>query len=345
MATAKKLPSGNWRVRVYVGNDASGKHIYKSITAESKKEAERQAAMYEYEAEKKAASGMTVGEAMDAYIQNNSNVLSPVSTYKYSTLRKSNYYKDIEDTPVKSIKQSDIQQFVNTLSKKYKPRTVASIYSLLYCSIRAVDDSVVFRVNNPKIRQTDIVIPTDEEIKQLIANVRSEEMKCAILLGASLGLRRSEISALTWGDIDGDILRVNKAMVRQGAGVWVVKSTKSKAGDRALELPPYVKEKLLSQKKDGAKETDHIIQIDPDTITRRFMFVRDSLGIKCRFHDLRHYNASVMLALGVPDKYAMQRMGHSSTNMLRNVYQHIISEKEKEVTQRVNQYMNRLNSP
>lgn len=344
MATAKKLPSGNWRVRVYVGNDDSGKHIYKSITAESKKEAERQAAMYEYEADKKAASGMTVGEAMDAYIQSNSNILSPASICKYRNLRAV-HYKDIEDKPIKSIRQPDMQKFINELAKKYKPKTVESIYSLLYCSLRAADESLVFRVNHPKVRNPSITIPTDEEIKLLIANVKSEEMKCAILLGASLGLRRSEISALTWGDIDGNILHINKAMVQKDNQVWVVKSTKSKSGDRDLEVPPYVKEKLLSQKKAGAKGTDRIIPIDPDMITRRFMQIRDTLGIKCRFHDLRHYNASVMLALGVPDKYAMQRMGHSSTNMLRNVYQHIISEKEKEVTKRVNQYMDRFNSP
>ena len=50
-----------------------------------------------------------------------------------------------------------------------------------------------------------------------------------------------------------------------------------------------------------------------------------------RFHDLRHVQASVMLALGVPDKYAMERMGHASTNMLKTVYQHTMKSKSEEV--------------
>ena len=52
MATARKLPSGNYRVRLFVGME-DGKRKYKSFTAPTKKEAERQAAVYEYEKEKK----------------------------------------------------------------------------------------------------------------------------------------------------------------------------------------------------------------------------------------------------------------------------------------------------
>lgn len=66
----------------------------------------------------------------------------------------------------------------------------------------------------------------------------------------------------------------------------------------------------------------------------------DMLQLKCRFHDLRHYNASIILALGVPDKYAMERMGHSTTDMLKKVYQHVMTEKRKEVSDVVNAHMN-----
>lgn len=66
-------------------------------------------------------------------------------------------------------------------------------------------------------------------------------------------------------------------------------------------------------------------------IYNRFRKLQKKLNMnEFRFHDLRHYNASVMLALGIPDKYAMQRIGHSSTSILKNVYQHIMSEKQNE---------------
>lgn len=65
----------------------------------------------------------------------------------------------------------------------------------------------------------------------------------------------------------------------------------------------------------------------------------DKYGLKhYRFHDLRHVQASVMLMLNVPDKYAMERMGHASTNMLKNVYQHTMKSKSEEVADKVDQY-------
>ena len=59
---------------------------------------------------------------------------------------------------------------------------------------------------------------------------------------------------------------------------------------------------------------------------------------KMRFHDLRHYSASVLLMLGVPDKYAMERMGHATNNMLKTVYQHTMAEKRSEVDDAVDKY-------
>ena len=61
-----------------------------------------------------------------------------------------------------------------------------------------------------------------------------------------------------------------------------------------------------------------------------------------RFHDLRHANASIMLMLGVPDKYAMDRLGHSTNNTLKNIYQHTLDSKKEEVNASVNNYFEKL---
>lgn len=68
MATAKRLPSGNWRVQVYAGKDANGKNIMESFTAATKKEAERDAAIFAMERKRKGKQAMTLGQAMDAFI-------------------------------------------------------------------------------------------------------------------------------------------------------------------------------------------------------------------------------------------------------------------------------------
>ena len=65
-------------------------------------------------------------------------------------------------------------------------------------------------------------------------------------------------------------------------------------------------------------------------------------GIEMSFHDLRHLNASVMLMLGIPDKYAMERGGWSTPNVMKNVYQHTFSEERKLVDERIDDYFNSL---
>lgn len=341
MATAKKLPSGNWRVRAYVGKKPDGSQNYKSFTAESKKEAERLAAVYDIETEQKKENGATVGEIIDQYIEHNSNILSPASIRKYTSMRKNNF-KKIEEKPVYALKNADYQAFVNEFALDHAPKTVSSVCGLLSASLKSFDSSIGISLKKPSMRKSSITIPTDDQVKTLINSTESESMKCAFLIGAALGLRRSEISAITWKDLDGNTLHINKALVQNKDGEWVEKSTKTAAGTRDLEIPDYLKAQLLSLKKENSKQTDRIIPHTPNSITKAFGRATRRAKIVCRFHDLRHYNASIMLALGVPDKYAMQRMGHATPNMLKNIYQHLIDEKEKSVTDEVNEYMKRF---
>ena len=341
MATAKKLPSGNWRVRSYIGKDKNGKPVYKSFTAETKKEAERLASAYEYKEEQEDASNPTIDEIISAYINALSGVLSPSSVRKYESMQKNNF-DSISDRHLKDLTREDYQNFVNEISMSLAPKTVSSICGLLTASLKFHDPDCVPSLKRPSLKKDEMVIPTDQQVKALIDGAGSPGMECAFALGALLGMRRSEIAPLIWEDIDGSTLHVNKAMVQDKNNQWVIKSTKTSAGTRTLEMPDYLKDKILALRTPESQPADRIFSFTPSAITMRFMKVCDNIGFHCRFHDLRHYNASVMLALGVPDKYAMQRMGHATPHMLKNVYQHIMDEKEKEVNSSVNKYMERV---
>ena len=62
-------------------------------------------------------------------------------------------------------------------------------------------------------------------------------------------------------------------------------------------------------------------------IRKHLKKLADANGYTLTFHDLRHLNASVMLMLGIPDKYAMERGGWATNTTLKNVYQHTFDEK------------------
>ena len=57
-----------------------------------------------------------------------------------------------------------------------------------------------------------------------------------------------------------------------------------------------------------------------------------------RFHDLRHYNVSVMLSMGIPTNYIIERTGHNTENMVKTVYGHTMSEKQKEIAEQLDNF-------
>ncbi|MBR0090420.1 MAG: site-specific integrase, partial [Lachnospiraceae bacterium] len=61
-------------------------------------------------------------------------------------------------------------------------------------------------------------------------------------------------------------------------------------------------------------------------------------GMKCRFHDLRHYSASILHAIGVPDQYIMERGGWSDDRVLKAVYRNTLDDQSKAFTKKANDY-------
>lgn len=331
MARAYKLPSGKWRCRPYLGRDEDGKRIYGSCTADTRKEAEAAAALMEYKKEKQ--SGLTVGQAIDRYIEAKDAVLSPKTIREYKTIRR-NAFDSIMGVNISTLTSEQVQVAINQYAATRSAKTVRNALSLLTSSLALFEPDKRLRVSLPRATRTKLTIPSESQIKALIGDA-VEPLKTAILIAAALGLRRSEICALTWKDIDWNkgTISINKATVITDTGIWKTKGTKTESGTRVLPIPQFLADHLKTLK----IEDDRIIPITPDAITHRFIMLRDKHNLSVRFHDLRHYYASLLLALGVPDKYAMQRMGHATPNMLKNVYQHIMEDKQDEITSTINQ--------
>lgn len=334
MANAKKLKSGNWRVLAYVGKHVT-KSGYKSFTAPTKKEAERLAAAFTPPEPQGDTPNITVGQAIDNYIAMKDAVLSPSTIRAYKIVRHT-MLQSLMEIAVFELTQSDVQQAVNQDAAAGKsPKTLRNAHGLLRAAIGMERPDFALHTTLPQKKKPDIKIPTKEEIDQLIASA-DPELAAAIQLAAVLGLRRSEICALTPSDFDEDnkIVSINKAIVVNEKREWTLKSPKSYAGFRTLSVP----ESLLPIFENNKNET--IVSIHPDMVTRRFETLQKQCfgEVRYRFHDLRHYNASVMLALGIPNKYAMERMGHASDNMLKAVYQHTMQDKQKEIAEQLNRF-------
>ena len=340
MASARKLPSGNYRVNLFIGME-NGKRKYKSFTAPTKKQAELLAAQYNIDRKEKPKCEMTVTEAAERFIADHSNVLAPSTLRGYQNIKKNNMTK-ISQTKLCNLTQEQVQAWINSLSKDHSPKTVDNIYAFLSSIMSEFMEDTKFNVTLPRKKKTMLSVPEDAEVESLIAYFEKEPyVQSAMMLAAVVGMRRGEICALEWGDIQDSKIFVTKALSMNAEKTFVVKTPKTFDGMRVLIIPESLEKRLLSLKKPDRKD-ERIFHFTPNALTDRFVKARKKLGFSWRFHDLRHYNASVMLSIGVPDKYAMKRMGHATTNMLKTVYQHTFSKREIEVANAINSQMERL---
>lgn len=335
MPKAQKTESGMWRCRAFY-QDADGRH-QKSFTAPTKKEAEFLAAQFSNSANKpKKPYNMTLKEAFEAYIETKRGVLSPSTIPSYKKIPRL-YLQDIINKKLCDLTQSDIQNAISKEALAHSPKTVSCINGLLRPVLSAYYPDFHYTVKLPQAKKPDIYVPTEEQIKKLRKYFENTDMEIPILLAVCLGLRKSEIVGLKWENVSEDCrtIKIDKAIVSGEGNKPFEKAPKSVAGYRTLPVPNELAEKLQN----AQRTSEHVTQLNANVIYKRFSNALEVLGIPhFKFHALRHYNASVMLALNVPNKYAQARMGHATDNMLKNVYQHLMSEKEKEVNDSVNKY-------
>ena len=316
MATAKKLPSGSWRVQVYAGTGEDGKRIYKSFTAETKRQAELDAALWMSDSKEREKSGQTVGEAIDRYIQTKQETLSPSTVLNYKAYLK-NHYEAIKDLPVDALTIQDVQMFVSGEAAKYGGKTVANIFGLLSAALKMFRPDFAANVTLPRKKKTRVEIPSVQDVARYYDAVKGGKLEIPFLLATQCGLRASEIGAIRRDDIRDGMLIVSKARVRGDDGLMHEKAPKSDAGYRELPITEDLERILL------ASEGERVSQIDADQIPNRWakLLRREGLPL-CGFHALRHYFASRAALAGVPKMYLVELMGHSSSRMLDQVYLH-----------------------
>ena len=351
MAKAKKLPSGSWRCLVYSHTEKvldkktgemKDKRVYESFTSNipgpaGKRDAELQAARFASEKEraKVEKTDMTFGEALEAYINSREAVLSPRTIMEYRGIAKRNV-QSLMEIKLRKISQENIQEAINLEALRHSPKTVRNIHGLISAVLGQYRPDLRLTTALPKKVRLDLYIPSDGDIQRLMDAVAETEMELPVLLAAFGPMRRGEISALTTDNISGCRVHVCKNMVLNNNNEWIVKQPKSYAGDRFIDYPDFVAEKWQGI-------TGNVTELNPNVITARFWHILKNAGLPhFRFHDLRHYSASIQHALGIPDAYIMQRGGWQTDGVLKSVYRHAMSDRQEEMNTRTNAHFSEL---
>lgn len=277
-------------------------------------------------------------QALDEYIISKDMLLSPATVRGYRTMQR-NCFNDLNDIGILDLNEKTIQKWVNSLASKYSSKSIRNQVGLLTVVLH--QNGVALNMKSvtlkPKIKP-EYNIPTEKEIQQIAIAVKNTRIEIPVIIAITLGLRQSEIAALKWENYDGSYIKVDGAVVPNEHNKLVEKNeTKSLASRRLLEVPDYLKGLLDNT----YRFSDHISPYRPSYILEHFHQICEKNGLPhFTMHSLRHVNASAMLKLNIPDKYAMERMGHSTPCMLKQVYQHLYREEQAKIANKLNDYFN-----
>lgn len=312
----EKLPSGSYRIRkMYKGQTYTVTFNGKPTQKEAMmKMAEKLKQVQE------SHKSMTFITAADKYIESKRNVLSPSTIKGYKKIMRQISESFLEQS-VYDITSLDVQKEVNRFSKDHSPKSVRNLHGFISSVLGMFCPSIRLNTTLPQKVKNEPYIPSDEDVKRILERAKDTEYEIPLVL-ACYGMRRSEICALTPDDIEGDIVHINKALVQGEDKKWVVKSTKTTSSTRDIIIPTQIADKI--------KKQGYVYRRYPEKISSFLIMTEKELGIEhFTIHKLRHYFASKMSALNVPEADILKMGGWETDHVMKSVYRHSMMEKEK----------------
>lgn len=259
----------------------------------------------------------------EKYIKAKENILSASTIRGYrATLR--GIPSHFTSLPLKDITQYTLTALVNDMVRSVSPKTVYNRHGLIVSVLHEFRPDFVIRTKLPRKTQKDIYTPGDEEVSILFAYLEdSPTLKkyWIPLYLASLGLRRSEIGALSITDLsDDNILTINKAKVLGSDNKWVIQNfTKTERSNRKIPLPKELADRIRQQ--------GFIYQGDLNSIFCIMTAAQKKLGLPhFGVHRLRSYFASKAHALGLHDSIILKLGGWKSDHIMKGIYRKALQE-------------------
>jgi integrase len=357
---------GVWELRVFLGRDAAGKTRHRSVTFRGgKRAAGRELSRLVIEAENgpvppppppidrtpRWGDQTTINEAIAGWKENGWEDLSPSTVRRYENMWMKHVYGSIGMERLATLSPYDVEKYFRRLKADgLAEATVRQIRALMHRACRLARKWSVGVLPNP-IADTELPTwaldergevraPTVEEVRALIIAAQGADVSFAAVLRvvAATGMRRGEVCALRWRDVDFDegVVRVNESVVAALGGA-IVKSPKTRASVRTvaidsgtvsvlrdvrskqtvladacgLKLAPQA---FLFSNEPGAMTPPH-----PDALSHTFASIRAKAKVApdIHMHSLRHFHATALDPV-ISEAQKQSRLGWSTVKMARH---------------------------
>jgi len=364
----RRLPSGNWQLRVAAGVDAHGQRrtIVETVTGSRRAAELRLAELVNKAQHGVAPTQITLGDALDAYVD--SGRLARQSVAKTVGLLK-HLPAAWRARPVQRITPQDVEAFYRALERDGLGRpSIVNLHGVLRAACTPLErfgqvDRNPFRLARPlPPARSRATAPTPDQVAELVAAAAANPMHALWLrLHLTTGARRGEVLAIRWSSIvDGRVL-ISASIERDrqvkgtktGRSRWVTldPETIRQVGrwqraqrERALHCGVPIADDpwLISSAADSGEPWR------PDVATRLFARLCERAGLVTtregatgrlvhspiiRLHDLRHGAASELLAAGLDVVTVAHRLGHANPRTTLAIYGHVIEGQDAKAAQ------------
>lgn len=359
---------GRWEGRVVIGYDDKGLPVTKNVLAKTKSEcAAKLKALKESvraPAPDQPKPGILLSDWLDLWYRNYKKPnLRPNTQMSYERRIYQHIIPALGSIQIDQLTTNDIQQFYAKLKQGGRllrtelygeglsDQTLRGIHTTLHAALdRAVSEKLLFRnpadgCRLPSAKAREMQVLTPEEIQRLLIQAKEDGCYELLLLELSTGLRRGEICALQWDDLNlrtGE-LRVQRQVHRIKSKL-VASPPKTKAGNRSVILPVPVLGVLKAYKETISSRWIFPSPVsedsprDPAAVRKRLQTVLERAECKkIRFHDLRHTFSTTALERGMDIKTLSTIIGHVSSSTTLNIYAHVTDEMRRTAAVKIDQ--------
>ena len=382
----RKRSDGRWEGRYTAGrNEETGKLIYKSVLARTQAECKRQLreALRHQEQQadmqpaqlpeaenttqcQKDSQAFTVARWLrtwyDLYAKQN---IRRSTQLQYTYFMRDLVIPRIGELPLSQLSGLRLQMLYQELrtsgrthpqrhaGQGLSPKTVRSVHLFLHAALeQAVRAGVIAKnptveCKPPKLERKEMKVIQAEQIGEYLQAAAERNVLPLFFLELTTGLRRGELLALLWSDLDPQNRSISVTIsVARLDGELVVSKPKTQHSIRTLIIPQQAVD-LLVQEHNLHPNNPYMFpspttgtMYGPETVARIHKRLLKDAGLEdCRFHDLRHTFATVALQNGVDIKTLSGMLGHYSSGFTLDTYTHVTRKMQEEAAEKMGQFM------
>jgi len=275
--------------------------------------------------------------------------ISPRGYERYESIVRVHLIPSLGNIVLAQLQPTQIQNCYTTkLAEGLSPLTVKYLHTVLHKALAtAIKRGLVSRnaadgVDLPRVRRKDMQTWDADEVNQFLEGISDSPYFALFHTALFTGMRRSELLALRWADIDFLYcqISVSRSLHHLRDSTHVFTQPKSAKSRRTVALSPAAILVLTEHKAQQAaryavvetklEDADLVFStikgqpLRSNTVSRAWTMLAERVGVKAiRMHDARHTHASLMLRQGVHPKIVQERLGHASIQITLDTYSHV----------------------